>query len=162
MRPRSGGFSGLALALVAFGVLLLLRQTGVIAQDIRIWPIVVLAIGVGLLVAVLTYIGGLHQRVDRDGDVLVATSESEFGGGHRGWRPGERDWDLQLKPGFALDLEFETGAGRSFIDLSGLLVNSVALRFPRSGEVWESPGWEAAADRADGVLEGGAGSFSVR
>jgi Domain of unknown function (DUF5668) len=83
MRPRSGGFSGLALALVAFGVLLLLRQTGVIAQDIRIWPIVVLAIGVGLLVAVLPYIGGLHQRVDRDGDVLVATLESEFGGGHR-------------------------------------------------------------------------------
>src|SRR5207249_3065713 len=30
------------------------RQTGVIAQDIRIWPIVVLAIGVGLLVAVFS------------------------------------------------------------------------------------------------------------
>jgi hypothetical protein len=149
---------------VAFGVLLLLRQTGVIAQDIRIWPIVVLAIGVGFLVAASPTSAGCTS-----GWTGTATCwwrrwspESEFGGGHRGWRPGERDWDLQLKPGFTLDLEFETGAGRSFIDLSGLLVNSVALRFPRSGEVWESPGWEAAGDRADMVLEGGAGSFSVR
>src|SRR6266542_2346520 len=54
MRPRSGGFSGLALALVAFGILLLLRQTGVIPEDIRIWPIVVLAIGVGMLAAVFS------------------------------------------------------------------------------------------------------------
>src|SRR6266542_1095413 len=235
MRPRSGGFSGLALALVAFGILLVLRQTGVIPEDIRIWPIVVLAIGVGMLaavfsgrysgtglvvpfvlidvvivellkdtetldpdfsvwpslliaigagvllggialrratsrgseepvtfrvpmppegrgvdsarlrvrhgagalrvaagsdfrsIAVLTYTGGLDQRVERDGDVLVATLQSEFGGGHRGWRPGERRWDLLLKPGFPLDLEFETGAGHSEIDLSGLLAGSVLV-----------------------------------
>ena len=323
MRPRSGGFSGLALALVAFGILLVLRQTGVIPEDIRIWPIVVLAIGVGMLaavfsgrysgtglvvpfvlidvgivellkdtetldpdfsvwpslliaigagvllggialrratsrgseepvtfrvpmppegrgvdsarlrvrhgagalrvaagsdfrsIAVLTYTGGLDQRVERDGDVLVATLQSEFGGGHRGWRPGERRWDLLLKPGFPLDLEFETGAGHSEIDLSGLLAGSVLVhtgasstvltlsergrigvriqagaasvdvhvppsmparirfsgglssvrvderRFPRAGDVWQSPEWDAAADRADIVVEGGAGSFTV-
>jgi hypothetical protein len=324
VRPRSGGFSGLALALVAFGILLLLRQTGVISEDIRIWPIVVLAIGVGMLVAVfsgryagsglvvpfvlidlglvellkdtgtldedfsvwpslliaigagallggialrratsrgseepvtfrvplppegegvtsarlrvrhgagalrvaagsdfrsiavLTYTGGLNQRVDRSGDVLEVTLESEFGGGHHGWRSSQRRWDLLLKPGFPLDLEFETGADSSEIDLSGLLVNSLAVRtgasstslvlpergrvgvriqagagsveirvppalparirfsgglasvrvdeqrFPRTGDVWQSPNWDAASDRTDIVVEGGAGSFTVR
>jgi hypothetical protein len=323
MKPRTGGFSGLAFALVAFGILLLLRQTGVIAEDIRIWPIVVLALGAGLLVAVfsgryaggglvlpfvlidlglvellkdtgaldedfsvwpslliaigagaliggiavrravrrgseevgtyrvalppegagvtaarlrvrheggplrvaagsdfrsiavLGYVGGLHERVERQGPMLVATLESEFGGGHRAWPPGRRRWDLSLKPGFPLELEFDVGGGESTIDLSGLLVNSVAVRagasstsivlpergrvgvriqagaasvevrvppqvpariafsggmssikvdsgrFPRSGSVWESPGWDEAADRADIVIEGGAGSFTV-
>jgi hypothetical protein len=166
-------------------------------------------------IAVLTYTGGLHERVERQGPVLVATLESEFGGGHRGWQPGQRTWDLLLKPGFPLDLELETGAGQSSIDLSGLLVNSIAVRtgassttlvlpergrvgvrvqagaasvevrvppsmparirfsgalssvrvdearFPRTGEVWQSPGWDDAGDRADVVVEGGAGSFSI-
>jgi hypothetical protein len=323
MKPRTGGFSGLALALVAFGVLLLLRQTGVIDQDVRIWPIVMLALGIGLVlsvftgryagvglvvpfvlidiglvellkdtgaldedfsvwpslliaigagallggimvrralrrgseeagtyrvplppegagvtmarirvrhgggalrvaagsdfrsIAVLTYVGGLHERVTREGPALVATLESEFGGGYRAWAAGQRRWDLSLKPGFPLDLEFDTGAGESTIDLAGLLVNSVAVRtgasstsialpergrvgvriqagaasvelrvppslpariafsagmssikvddarFPQTGSVWQSPGWDEASDRADIVVEGGAGSFSV-
>jgi hypothetical protein len=323
VKPRTGGFSGLALALVAFGVLLLLRQTGVIAEDVRIWPIVVLAIGVGLLaavfsgryaggglvlpfvlidlgliellkdtgtldedfsvwpslliaigagallggiavrravrrgseetatyrvalppegagvtmarlrllhgggelrvdagsdfrsIAVLTYVGGLHERVTREGPTLVATMESEFGGGYRGWPPWRRRWDLSLKPGFPLELEFDTGAGASTVDLTGLLVNSLAMRtgagsasialpergrigvriqagaasfevsvppsmpariafsggastvrvdeerFPKTGGVWQSPGWDEASDRADIVIEGTAGSFSV-
>jgi len=323
VKPRTGGFSGLALALVAFGVLLLLRQTGVLDEDIRIWPIVVLALGVGLLapvfsgryaggglvlpfvlidiglvellkdtgaldvdfsvwpslliaigagallggisvrramkrgseeavtyrvalppegagvttarirvrhgsgalrvaagsdfrsIVVLSYVGGLHERVTREGPALVATLESEFGGGYQGWPAWRRRWDLSLKPGFPLDLEFDLGAGESTIDLTGLLVNSVAVRtgasstsialpergrvgvriqagassvevrvppsgpariafsggmssikvdevrFPRTGSVWQSPGWDEASDRTDIVVEGGAGSFSV-
>src|SRR3954452_8834510 len=323
MRPRTGGFSGLAIALVAFGVLLLLRQTGVIAEDVRIWPIVVLALGAGLLltvlsgryaggglvlpfvlidvglvellkdtgaldedfsvwpslliavgagallggiavrravrkgseepglfrvslppegmgvttaslvvrpgggplrvdagsdfrsIAVLHYVGGLHQRVARQGPELVATLESEIGGGLEGWPPARRRWNLSLKPGFPLDLELECGAGASTIDLAGLLVNSLAVRtragatsialpergrvgvrvqagagsveihvpqgmaariafsdgtssvrvddgrFPRVGDVRQSSDWEDADDRADIVVEGGAGPFSL-
>ena len=54
MRARYGGSAGLALAIIGFGVLLLLRQAGVIDKDVRIWPIVVLALGVGLLALVFS------------------------------------------------------------------------------------------------------------
>jgi hypothetical protein len=322
VRPKVGGVSGLAVAVLALGVLLLLRQTGVIAEDVRVWPILAIAIGVGMLVAtfsgrysgvgvvvpfvlidlgvvellkdngtlaedfsiwpsllvaigagaviggirlrraikagseepvtfrvplppegrgvtaarlrvrhtagelrvsagndfrsiaVLTYTGGLVQRVERQAEQLVVTLESQFSGGRGGWLPGERRWDLALKPGFPLDLEFETDAGASTIDLTGLLVNSVVLRtgssatslaLPERGRVglrihaaagsvdvrvpmnlparirvdaeaasvrvdhrfaeqegvYQSPEWDEAADRADIVVEGAAGSFFV-
>jgi hypothetical protein len=35
-------------------------------------------------------------------------------------------------------------------------------RFPRAGEVWQSRDRETAGDRADVVVEGGAGASTVR
>jgi hypothetical protein len=54
MRVRHGAPVGLALALIAFGVLLTLREAGVIAEEVSVLWIVVTAVGVGLLIAVFS------------------------------------------------------------------------------------------------------------
>ncbi len=80
-----------------------------------------------------SFAGGLARRVRREGDMLVAdlspdTDPVAFFTPWN-WGPGGAyDWDLALTDAVPLEVEFETGASDSRIDLSGLRVAGVSLK----------------------------------
>jgi hypothetical protein len=77
-----------------------------------------------------SFAGGLNQRARLDGRKLEVDMSVPREAGYSfpfGWTAGGLDWDLRLNPAVPLELEFHTGASRSQIDLSELLVTSVEL-----------------------------------
>jgi hypothetical protein len=93
----------------------------------------VLTVGSGTAAGELvegTFGGGLNQRVRRNGatlDVKLSVPTNRGWIFPWTWTPGQLDWDLRLNETIPLELEFETGASRSQIDLSDLLVRDLKL-----------------------------------
>jgi hypothetical protein len=77
-----------------------------------------------------SFTGGLDQRARLDGQVLKVEMSVPHDAGANfpfGWNSGGLDWNLRLNQGIPLTLNFNTGASRSQIDLSDLLVTAVKL-----------------------------------
>jgi hypothetical protein len=52
-RDRGGGDFVLPLVLMAVGVIFFLQQSGVVGDDVSLWPIVLIAIGIGIVLSAL-------------------------------------------------------------------------------------------------------------
>ncbi len=77
-----------------------------------------------------TFGGGLNRRVRQSGSTLDVKLSIPANRGWItpwNWTPGGLDWDVRLNETLPLELEFETGASRSQIDLSDLLVRELKL-----------------------------------
>lgn len=167
-----------------------------------------------------SFAGGLDYRTRREGDTLLVRLRVPERSGFVfpwAWTQGALDWDVLLNPDIPLTLEFKTGASRSEIDLTELLVTELELetgasesvltlpahagltrakiecgaatveiripggvaarirtqaglarigidetRFPRRGDVYESPDYGAAAHKADIRIETGVGAVDIR
>jgi hypothetical protein len=76
-----------------------------------------------------TFGGGLDYHTRLDGDLLnvdMRVSERNF---PWGWGPGDTlDWNFNLSDAIPLILDFNTGASKSVIDLSGLRVPEMNLQ----------------------------------
>lgn len=77
-----------------------------------------------------TFGGGLNRRVRNGGNTLDVKLSVPANRGWItpwSWTAGGLDWDVQLNETIPLELEFETGASRSQIDLTDLLVRELKL-----------------------------------
>jgi hypothetical protein len=88
--------------------------------------------GPGLL-ASGSFAGGLKAQTRRDGDLLDADLSPDADPvafvtpWH--WGPGGAyDWDLSLSEALPLELDFETGASESSLDLSGLRLSALRVK----------------------------------
>jgi hypothetical protein len=94
--------------------------------------------------------GGLDYRTNRRGDVLEArlgvpggVIVSPFS-----WAPGALDWNMRLNSTIPIELECETGASKTLLDLRDLKVTAVEL--------------ETGASKTDVVLPANAGYTKVK
>jgi hypothetical protein len=72
--------------------------------------------------------GGLDKNVSRSGDLLEVTLSLPSRIFLPIWQPGNRlDWSIALVPDVSIELEFETGAGETNLDLSGLQVTRLRM-----------------------------------
>lgn len=97
------------------------------------------------LLASGSFAGGLTARTRREGDLLDADLSPETDPvafiTPWNWGPGGAyDWDLSLTDAVPLELEFETGASESSLDLSGLRVNRLAVKTGASSTTVTLPG----------------------
>ncbi len=80
----------------------------------------------------ITYRGTLVFDAPVRGGRADVRLDSYFTGPWWGWAPGFEDnpravWGVKLSPKIPLDLNFDTGSGRCYFDLSGLQVNSLIV-----------------------------------
>lgn len=109
-----------------------------------------------------TFGGGLKRQVRRNGSVLDVklSVPSDVGWVFPGnWSRGGLEWDVQLNNTVPLELEFETGASRSVLDLSGLLVADLKLETGASDTEVTLP---AAAGMTRVKIESGAARVHVQ
>ena len=171
LRFRHGAPVGFALALIGFGVLLTLREAGVIAEDGVVTKRIPLDGASEAQVSIVhgggelrlgehhdpynlvegTFDGGVREQVDREGDRLIARLEPA-----RGRR--SRRWDVRLKPGIPLDLVVQGGAQSSTLDLSRLLVRSLVLETGASSTSLTLP----ERGRTNARIRAGGASVDVR
>jgi hypothetical protein len=77
-----------------------------------------------------TFEGGLNRRARRNGSALDVKLSVPMNQGWvfpGNWSRGGLDWDVRLNETVPLELEFETGASRSVLDLHDLLVSDLKL-----------------------------------
>jgi hypothetical protein len=77
-----------------------------------------------------TFGGGLNRRLRRSGstlDVKLSVPANRGWITPWSWTAGGLDWDVRLNETIPLELEIETGASRSQIDLTSLLVRELKL-----------------------------------
>lgn len=72
--------------------------------------------------------GGLRYHARRRGDLLDLEMKTRAEPvAFLNWAPGSLDWDVRLNPGVPLNLECETGASESVLDLQDLKVTELKL-----------------------------------
>jgi hypothetical protein len=69
--------------------------------------------------------GGVHQRVNRTGDRIDVSFRRTSGGWARSWR---EDIHLDLNPDVDVELELQTGATKTHLDLGELRVPSLTIK----------------------------------
>jgi hypothetical protein len=119
-----------------------------------------------------TFLGGVEQRVRREGDELRARlriPEADFP-----WMnaPHEsRDWDLAVNGDIPLalagaasvDILLPEGVAARIRSVGGLSSTNIdAARFPPQNGLYQSPDYETAPHRADIKIEMGAGLVTVK
>lgn len=85
------------------------------------------------LLAYGSFAGGLKAQTRREGDLLDADLSPESDPvafvTPWNWGPGGAyDWDLNLTDAVPLELEFETGASESTLDLSGIRASRISVK----------------------------------
>jgi hypothetical protein len=108
-----------------------------------------------------SFAGGLSPRLRREGDLLVADLSPDTDPvafiTPWNWGPGGAyDWDLALTDAVPLEVQFETGASESHIDLTGLRISSLSLKTGASSTVLMLP--DKPAGTCPVRIEGGATS----
>lgn len=169
------------IVLTALGVVLLLRQLGVLPAALGlnvIWPVLVILVGIWVLLAATsrreleterltlplegverarvrmkhgagklhvgpavgpgellsgTFVGGVEHHLTREGDGVDV--ELRLGRGTAPWTvfpmfgpQGGLAWDVGLNPDVTLDLEVETGASETTLDLTEMNVTDLRVR----------------------------------
>ncbi len=110
-----------------------------------------------------TFGGGMEYQARRDGEMLEVELRMRGDGGPwtGPWNwggPGSLDWDLRLNADISLEMDLETGASDSRLDLSGLQVVDLRLRTGASSTELTLP---ARAGHAQARVEAGAASLRV-
>jgi hypothetical protein len=112
-----------------------------------------------------SFTGGLAQDARLEGDLLVANLRPEMEAfpflTSWGWgRGGAFDWDLALTDTVPLELNFETGAGESQLDLSALRVSSLTVKTGASSTSLTMPAHPVGTCPVR--IEGGAASIEAK
>lgn len=92
-----------------------------------------------------SFAGGLAARTRRQGDLLDADLSPQTDPvafiAPWNWGPGGAyDWNLTLSDAIPLELDFETGASESHLDLAGLRASAVSLKTGASSTTLTLPG----------------------
>lgn len=112
-----------------------------------------------------TFGGGLDYRTRQEGGQLVVDMRPRsrawtFWGAPWAWSvPGSLDWTMIVNPGIALELDLETGANDTRLDLSELLVTDLRLKTGASATQVTLP---ARAGHTRVRAESGAASVTIR
>jgi len=100
--------------------------------------------------------GGLDYSCHREGDGLKVKMEVPNQIFPFGWTPGVTlDWSFGLARDVALDLDFDTGAGEAYLELTELMVKTIRLKSGASATVINLP---STAGQTHVSVEAGAAS----